>query len=274
MDQITEKITKFANMPFIAWLLSPFTILLIGTFIGARKESLHFYPFLLLTIFLWMLKAMEIALLKKKGGKLSIPPSIQYSFFIVLAVNLILLTVATNWLVVFLLFLYLTFVLLAFHKKVQMETTVYYLLLHLFFQSFIIGFISYYLQTGFLTIQLIPYFLPTLFLVSPIIMNEQKDLLEEQELKANYSIYQTVLIEKTLVWTLICFIIGIVIAILLFSINKIETWRQVTFLVLLLFFLLPVALKSFRNKVRWDLYIANSAFLITFLFALLLNRAL
>lgn len=271
MEQVIEKIVKYSNMPFIAWLFSPLAILMTGTVMGATKISFQFYPFLLLYLFLLLVKAMEIAFFKNTSGNLPIPKTIQYIFYGSLVLILVLLFVATNWIIVALLALYSLFVILAFYKKIHMESTEYYLLLQIFFQAFIIGMVSYYVQTNFLTVQILPYFLPTLFLIIPVIMNEQEQLLSNQEIKERYTPFQNLLIEKTLTISLICFMIGIAIVFVLFYTNNVLIWKQIFFFIILLLYLFPLLIKYFRRKIRRDLFTANFTTVIIVLYAIFLN---
>lgn len=271
MEELNEKILKYVNMPFIAWLLSPLAILFVGTFLGAKKVSFQFYPFLLLYLFLLLTKGMEIVFFKNSSGTLSIPKSIPYIFYPVLIILLTLILVATNWIVAALLALYSFFIILSFYKEIKMEDTEYYLLLQIFFQTFIVGLISYYLQAGFISAQLLPYFLPTLFLMIPITINQQERLLATQGMKKHYSPYQNLLIEKNMILNMISFIVGIVIIFALFNINTVLIWKQILFFSVLLLYLLPLTIRYFRNKLRQDLYIANFVCVITILFSVLLN---
>lgn len=271
MEELNKKILQYANMPFISWLLSPLAILFVGTVLGAKKVSFQFYPFLLLYFFLLLIKAMEIAFFKHASGDLSIPKSIPYIFYFILIMILTLLLVATNWIVSALLVLYCCFIILAFYKEVKMEDTEYYLFLQIFFQTFIIGLISYYLQTKFISIQLLPYFLPTLFLMIPITMNQQEKLLTSQEIKKTYSPYQDLLIEKKHFLNVISFIVGTIIIFILFNINSILIWKQILFFSVLLIGSLPLTIKQSRNKLRLDIYIANFVCLVTVLYSILLN---
>lgn len=271
MEELNKKIFKYTNIPFVSWLLSPLAILFVGTFLGAKKVSFQFYPFLLLYLFLLLIKAMEIAFFKNSSGDLSIPKSIPYIFYSILIILLTLLLVATNWIISALLILYCFFIILAFYKGVKMEDTEYYLLLQIFFQTFIIGLISYYLQTKFISIQLLPYFLPTLFLMIPVTLNQQEKLLAAREIKKSYSPYQDLLIEKNNILNMISFIIGIVIIFILFNIQNVLIWKQILFFSVLLIYSFPLTVKQLRNKLRPDLYVANFVCLITVLYSVLLN---
>lgn len=275
MSPFLSNISKVYNQPLVAWVLAPLVPLLTGTILGARSESFQIYPFLLLYFYEVLLFTLELVLRKQLEKPLETPPLVRNLFMAVGVLVLILLTVATNWIVSSLLLLAAVFSLVAYREPFRMVGSPYYLLLQLFFQGAILGFLSFYVQTNYLDISLLLYLLPVLFLTAAYIFIQEADTLAVTPVKnivgKNAIPYQRFLVEKEPLLTLSLTIAAVLVAFMLLLFTVSAGWKQILFLIILLIVVSPLLSRSFRRNLKPLVYYPLFATLLLILFSSFLN---
>ena len=269
VESFITKITNRLNNSFLSWLLLPFSMIIVGTVLGAKTDAFHFYPFFLLYLFLLTMGLLERYLMKKQQGTIQSSLFFRRVFLVVLAFLLILLFVAINWLAVFLLLLYGLFIFIAYHPQISLEQTEFFYILQLFFKAIILNLVAYYFQTNFISITLLSYLLPNLFLISTVIFLQQKKLFTSVSLS---DLYPKTIYTKFKPLIFIFFFISIVIVFIIFHINNTPIIKQILFSILLLIFILPVTIKSFRSKIKQDNYLSLIVFVSLTAYALMLQH--
>lgn len=275
MSPFLGNILRVYNQPFAAWLLVPLVPLLTGSILGARSESFQFYPFLLLYLFEVFLCTMELVLRKQLKKPVDIPPLLRNLFLAVGGLILILMTVATNWIVSSLLLLAAVFCVVAYRDPFRMVGSPYYLLLQLFFQGIIVGFLSFYVQTRYLDISLLLYLLPALFLTAAYIIIQEADVLSTTPVKSivgkNAIPYQQFLVEKEPLLTVLLTITAVLVAFMLLLSSVTEGWKQILFLILVLLIISPLLSAAFRKSLKPAVFYPLFSTLVLTLFTVLIN---
>lgn len=275
MVPIFHHLQRIYNQPLAAWLLAPVIPLLTGTIIGAKSTAFQFYPFLLLFLYQLFLFTMELVLRKKLEKKMTAPPALKGVFLTGGVLILILLAVATNWIISALLLLIGVFYILAYSEQIRMAGTPYYLVLQIFFQGIIIGFLSFYAQTGFLDSRLLVCLLPSLLFISAFAIIQEEHLLNHRGSSLSSgrqtAAYQAYIADKEPLLVLILTIAAILASFLLFLYTDTEGWKQLVFLLILLLLAFPLFSLRFRRSLNHLTFFPINAAIITLLFTLLVN---
>lgn len=268
MSFFIKFINKITNNHYLYWFLLPFSQILIGTIIGAKQNQFNFYPFLLLYLFLLLTHLLESFLIKKRKNKLPSSPKFRRFFLFTAAVLLLLINTAVNLPAVLLLLLYIVFLLFTYHSALHLEQTIVYYILQLFFQAFILNFVAYYVQTGYINQQLITYLIPVLLLMSITIINQQIKLTSSVKVSGTYLDF----IKKYTALLTLAFFIGAMIGIfVLFNTTNTDMSRQLLFILPIVLFLFPLLSKEFRRKLARNRYFSLLVWLSIFLFSILIK---
>lgn len=257
MNQILALITKGLNHPLFAWGTLPLSLLIFGTLLGSRQTGFHFLPLFLLYIFLLLTSLLERVLIKKVKKSLKYPFVLNHIYWSTMIVVLILIWTTVNWLSFGLLLLYLFFIVVAYNPTLNMEQTVFYLVLQLFFKVIIISYLSYYVQTKFLEWDLLAYLLPNVLLFFSVIIYRQRGMFAEED-----SRYQYFIELYYLPLMIISYALGVVSMIVLLFVQGATLAQVALYALPILGLFILLALKKFRSSMRMDNYL-NVIILLT-----------
>lgn len=262
MKQPLTIITRILNQPLLSWGALPLSMPLFGTILGAKQTGFRFFPVLLLYIFLLLTSLMERILLKKSQKAFTYHPKLNHLFWAAIAVILLVIGLAINWLSIGLLLLYLLFIFIAYQPNLKMDQTIYYLILQLFFKVVIINYLAYYAQTGFLEGRFMLYLLPIVAIFPALIIYRQMKVFKDKDSRYQYFIelyYLPVI--------LITCLVGVLAIFVLLIIQKAGLGQLLIFAVPLLIIFILLALKNFRINMRMDNYINLVIMLAVLLYA-------
>ena len=268
MEFFMKFINAITNNHYLYWFLFPFSHILVGTVIGAKQNQFHFYPFLLLYVFLLLTHLLENFLIKKQENKLLSSPKFRRFFFVSVIIVLILTTVAVNLPAVLLLVLYLVFLLLTYHSSLHLEQTIVYYVLQLFFQAFILNVIAYYIQSGYISEQFFIYLIPTVLLMSITIHQQQIKLTSSTDLSGTYL---NIIRKYSTLITLTLYLGALVVIGILFNASLTDMSRQMLFILPIILFLFPLVSREFRKKLDINRYLSLLVWLSILLFSTLLK---
>ncbi|MGP6147586.1 hypothetical protein [Jeotgalibaca sp. A122] len=257
MEQSITFITKTLNHPFLSWVTLPISIIIFGTVTGAKQTGFQLLPFLLLFIFLLLTVLLERLLIKKTKQQLDSPRLLNHIFWIAVAILLILIWATTNWLCASILILYILFIYSAYHPILKMEQTVFYVILQVFFKVYMMSYISFYIQTGYLEPHFLLYLVPIIFFLLAIIVYRQRGMLkyENNGYQSFIGIYYLPLIIGS-------YLIGVGVIMLLLNIQGANLTQFLIFTAPLLLFFILLLLKKFRLHMRMDNYM-NFVIMVT-----------
>lgn len=243
---------KLLNNPLVPLVLLPFSSIIVGTKIGIALNSFQFYPFFLFYLFLLLSHLMEFLWTK---DELSLPPShlsLQKVLGILLAVILFLFSITVNLPVIFLLVVYVSYIYFMSREKLGMKKTIFYPVMQIFFQVFILNTLSFYIQANYVSLNVIPYLLPTALYLCMCLTFEQKDGFKRNWLQLMAVFY----------------IAGLVVIAILFYMDQTSWVHPLTFYTSQVLLALPFFFNKFRQKVHTDWYLAVFVTLSNIVFAL------
>ncbi|MFS7259131.1 1,4-dihydroxy-2-naphthoate octaprenyltransferase [Carnobacterium divergens] len=154
MIQMTlQTMRKLFFNPLFLIFVSPLTLILLGTVLSIQYSSITITSFLLLYLFVLLNQFLEkiLAYHKKEKQKLRLLPIILFELLNVLSI--LYLTLSSNFLIGILLLLY-SLVIHLQYIPYNLSLSLYSLILTTLFKGGILTYLSFYIQTGFISREL------------------------------------------------------------------------------------------------------------------------
>lgn len=249
-DRILKKIW---NNPIFIWFILPLSQIITGIVLGAKENTFLFYPFLLLYLFLLFSHLIERILMKKENEFQQAIIPFRTVVMILIGVLLFLISIAVNMPAVLLLILYLFYIITLAYQRLQLERSIYFLILQIFIKVFILNIVAFYTQANFLNYSFIVYLIPIVFLQSMLFVFFQRKIFKKYNADNTYQIFM----KKNAIHIIIAlYALAFISIIILLYQNQISWIGWLIFFVSQFALLLPLTSRSFRNTMKTENYLS------------------